>query len=181
MTQRDRIVTSLLLSTLVLFAQAPAQTGDCRVKPGDSLPRIAGQALTGEWLDLPSVAGGSPAVVIFSFSRAGGRDAQNWTQNLSKDDPHLAIYTVIFLESVPRLFRAIVVSEIKGGMPIAIQDRTVLLYQDESLWKRRLQITDESHACVILIRPDGHIQWMTSEPFAGTPYLELRKQIRALN
>jgi hypothetical protein len=33
-----------------------------------------------------------------------------------KENPHLAIYTVIFLESVPGLFRAMAVTGIKDGM-----------------------------------------------------------------
>jgi hypothetical protein len=78
-------------------------------------------------------------VVIFSFSRAGGHDARNWAQHLSKDYPHLEIYNAIFLESVPRLFRDMVVAGIRSGMPPAVQDRTVILYQQQSSWEQKLR------------------------------------------
>lgn len=164
---------------MFLSAAASGQPVTSHLEPDDTLPMLGGQALTGKWLDLPAAAGDSPAAVILSFSRAGGRDAQNWTQHLSKDYPHLAIYTVIFLESVPRLFRSVAVSGIRDGMPLFMQDRTILLYQDEILWKQRLQVTDESRASVILLGPRGHIQWIVSGPFADPLYLALSKQIRA--
>jgi hypothetical protein len=138
---------------LLLSSHSIAQTSQNHLKPGDSIPPLAAQALTGQWLDIASVSGGSPTVVVFSFSRAGGRDAQQWTQRLTKDDPHLAVYNVIFLESVPGLFRAMAVSGIKDRMPLALHSRTILLYRDEDLWKQRLQITNERHACVMLLVP----------------------------
>jgi len=171
----------LMLFEMLLLAPVFGQTSPSPLKPGDSLPPLSGQALTGKWLDIASVLGGSPAVVIFSFSRASGRDAQLWTQRLMKDDPHMAIYTIIFLESVPVLFRAMAVSAIKDGMPTALQNRTIILYQDENLWKQRLQVANERYACVTLLGQTGRVQWMTLEPFADALYSEFSKSIRALN
>jgi hypothetical protein len=179
--RQNAVAAGLVVLVMLLSVAAPGQPAPSHLKPDDTLPVLGGQALTGRWLDLPAAAGESPAAVILSFSRAGGRDAQNWAQHLSKDYPHLAIYTVIFLESVPRLFRSVAVSGIRGGMPLFMQDRTILLYQDESLWKQRLQVTDKSRASVILLGPREHIQWITSGPFADSLYLALSKQIGASN
>ena len=105
---RRRNYGAIGASALVVFLAASAlgEQGTSLLKPGDALPPLAGQTVAGKPLDLPTAAEGKIAVVIFSFSRAGGRDAQNWAQHLSKDDPHLSIYSAIFLESVPRLFRS---------------------------------------------------------------------------
>ena len=176
-----RIVASLSVSLFLLCAYASSQTYPSQLRYGDAMPSFAGQTLSGKWVGLSAVDAGRPAVVIFSFSRAGGRDAQNWTQHLAKDDPRFSIYTIIFLESVPRLLRSMVVSGIKSGMPPVMQDRTILLYWDERSWKQRLQLADESHACVTLIRANGEIQWMNSESFSDARYSELTKQIRASN
>ncbi|MGC1463175.1 MAG: hypothetical protein WA802_13310 [Terracidiphilus sp.] len=178
--RQKSVAGGLVVLVMLLTTPAPAQSASYHLKPGDTMPALDGQALTGKWLGLPAAAGESPAVVMLSFSRAGGRDAQNWAQHLSKDS-HLVIYTVIFLESVPRLFRPAAISGIRGGMPLAMQDRTILLCRDESLWKQRLQVTDESHAGVILLGSKGHIQWMTSGPFSDSLYLALSRQIRTTN
>lgn len=113
-------------------------------------------------------------MVIFSFSRDGGRDAQNWAQHLSKDDPHLPIYTAIFLESVPRMFRSFAVSGIRGGMPPVMLDRTLLLYHQQTSWEQRLHVTDESYAYVL--RRDGHIRSIFPGPFSDPLYLRLRNE-----
>jgi hypothetical protein len=100
----NAIATVFAVLATLLSASSAAQSAPPALKPGDPMPPLVGQALTGTSIDLPAAAAEAPAAVILSFSRAGGRDAEAWAQHLSKDHPHLAIYTVIFLESVPRLF-----------------------------------------------------------------------------
>jgi hypothetical protein len=177
---RWSIRANLSVCLLLLSAAACSQTVSPRLDYGVTMPSLAGQTLSGKWMDLPTVAAGKPAVVIFSFSRAAGRDAQNWTEHLSRDEPRLSIYTVIFLESVPRILRGAALAGIRSGMPSALQERTIPLYRDEDLWKQRLQVVTESHACITLLRPDGKIQWMSWESFGEARYSELKKQIQAL-
>jgi hypothetical protein len=177
---RSVVFAYLSMLLLLLSAHSGAQAEQSSLKAGDNLPPLAGQALTGKWLDAASDMGGKPAVVVFSFSRAGGRDAQLWTERLMKDDPHLAVYTVIFLESVPGLFRGMAVSGIKGGMPAGLQDRTILMCRDEDLWKHRLQGANEGRACVMLLGPTGRVQWMTAGPYADGLYSEFIKSARTL-
>jgi hypothetical protein len=165
----------------VLVVLVAGQPGPSHLKPGDTLPTLTGQTMTGKSLDLPTAIDSSQAVLIFSFSRAGGRDAQSWEQRISKDFPHLSIYTAIFLESVPRLFRPLAVTGIKDGMPLPFQDRTMLFYRDESLWEQRLHVVDEGHASVILLGTGGHIRWFASGPLTDSIYAVLEKQIRPSN
>lgn len=163
---------------VLLAASAPGQPDASPLKPGDALPRLAGQAVTGKPLDLPTAAEGEATVVIFSFSRAGGRDAKNWAQHFSKDHPQLPLYLAIFLEAVPRMFRSMAVSGIKSGMPPGMHDRTMLLYQQQTYWEHRLQIADEDQACVLMVGPTGQIQWMSPGPFSESIYQHLSREIR---
>ncbi len=162
----------MLLAASAFGAQGTA------LKPGDALPPLAGQTPAGKSLDLPTAAAGSVAVVIFSFSRAGGRDAQNWALQLSKDDPHLPIYTAIFLESVPGVFRSLAVSGIRNGMPPAMLDRTLLIYQQQASWKQRLHTTDDRYASVVVLDQHGHIRCISSGPFTDTLHQRLREEVR---
>lgn len=178
MLRRNRGAISAWALVILLAASVHGEPGMLPLKPGDALPPLASQTVTGKSLDLPAAAEGNVAVVIFSFSQAGGRDARNWAQRLSKDDPHLPLYTAIFLESVPRLFRSIAVSRIRSGMPPAMQDHTLLVYRRQSSWERRLRVTDESYACVLVLGPAGHIRWMSLGPFADSIYLRLRTEVQ---
>jgi len=151
------------------------------LKPGDALPQLAGQSLTGKPVDLPAGMGNGQVVLIVSFSHAAGRDSQNWGEHLLKDHPQLGIYNAIFLESAPKLVRPMAVAGMKSGMPPLIQDRAVVLYRDESLWKQRLEVKDDSWARVILIDPGGRIRWISSGPFGAAIYQAFGKEAQGAN
>jgi hypothetical protein len=178
MRQRTMVPNHLLVLVMLTTLIASGQPQSSLLKPGDPLPPLAGQTLTSKQLDVTVTTDKGQSVLILSFSRAGGRDAQNWTQRLSKDFPQVPIYTVIFLESVPSLFRPVAISSIRREMPSSMQDRTIVLYRDESLWKQRLQANTGSSASVILLGPGSHIGWITPGPFADVLYQELSKRIR---
>lgn len=172
------VLSCFLVPVMLTAALAAGQPRSSELKASDPLPPLAGQTLTGKQLDVTVAANTGQSVLILSFSRSGGRDAQNWSQRLSKDFPHVTIYTVIFLESVPGLFRHLAISGIRDEMPPSMQDRTVVLYRDESLWKQRLQVNSESSASVILLGPGSHVGWLTPGPFAEGLYQELSRRIR---
>ena len=162
---------------LLLAWTALAQKESFPLRLGDIFPALAGQTLSGKQLNLPVAARDGVAVMIVSFSRAGGRDAQNWTQRFAKDHPLLATYNVIFLESVPRPFRNLAVSGIRNGMPPAVHDRTVLLYGEQASWRERLQVQDLDNASVVVLGPTGRIRWIFSGRFTEANYRRAEREI----
>ena len=81
------------------------------------------------------------------------------------------------LESVPKLFRGMALSGIKASMPIAMQDRTLVLYRDETLWKQRLAFSEDSRAYVLLLGPDGRIAWRGEGAFSEAAYAQVKDQL----
>jgi hypothetical protein len=162
---------------VVLVLSALGEDGSLPLQRGDALPALVGQTLSGKMLDLPAVARGSAVVVIFSFSRAGGRDARNWAQQLSKDYPEVAVYNAIFLESVPRLLRNLVASGIHSVMPSAAQDRTLLLYQQQGSWEKMLQVQDENCASVVVLGPTGLIRSVSAGGFTEAIYARVKAEL----
>jgi hypothetical protein len=171
---------------IVLLAAHGISEAKGQLKAGDLVPSLGGESLAGGRVDLPQDAHGSQAVLIFSFSRAGGRDTREWTQHIEKDNPQLKIYTIIVLESVPRFMRNRVAAGIKREIPAAMQARTMFLYRDERLWKQRLRMEDDRHGCITLIGPDDRngpdekIQWMASEAFTDASYGEMKNHLQVL-
>lgn len=165
----------LIVTSLICVAQPIATP----LHSGDVFPEFTGKTLTGKPLELPTVAAGKPAVVIFSFTRRAGKDARLWSERITKDFPRdVPCYTMIMLESVPTLLRGMVVSGIKSDMPPAVQDRTIVSYRDEELWKQRLAATDDSHAYVLLLGSHGHMQWESSGAFNDSDYTQLKSRIQ---
>jgi hypothetical protein len=73
------------------------------------------------------------------------------------------------------------VSGIKAGMPPSQQDRTILMFQDEELWKRMLALAKDRDLCVMLLGPTGRVAWMTREPYTDALYAELSRSMRAFH
>jgi hypothetical protein len=173
-------VTLLLALSLTPPIRA-AQPTSAPLKPGDTLPQISGQSLTAKPLDLPTTATGKPAVIIFSFSRAAGKDAVLWNDGASKAFSNaVPAYTVILLESAPGLFRGMAISGIKSGMPLPVQDRSIILLQNEALWKLRLAVADDTRAYVLLLSPDSRIRWMSSTSFSDSEFARLKAALASV-
>lgn len=148
---------------------------------GDALPDVIGQSLSGGPAHLSTAVSGKIGVVVFSFSKAGGRDTQLWDRSLLRDfgsNRSVALSTVIMLESAPRLLRGVIVSGIKNGIPPSLHSSTIVSYENEKLWKRRLGVGDDSHAYVVLVGQDGRIRWMNAAALSDTQYKELKAKIQ---
>lgn len=173
---------AIFAAVLVCSLRIPAAGAESAFQVGTQLPALSGQTLTGQSLDLPAMAAGKAAVIIFSFNREAGKDAEQWNKQLTAGLPAVGpAYTVILLESVPRLFRGMAVSGIKSGMPPATQQRTTILYKDEALWKQRLGVTDDTRAYVLVIRPDARIAWQSNAAYSDAGFAALKSMVQSMN
>lgn len=177
-----RILSLAALAAALLGSniEASQQEGAPTLHAADLLPRLAGPSLRGDTVELPSAAGGHPTVVLFSFSQAGGQQAQEWIQHLSQEMPDLNVYSVIFLEAVPRPLRGVVVSGIKSRTPQQQQSRTLLLYANTNAWKQQLQTCDVEDVCILLLGPDSRIPWMAGGAFSANSDRALRSELKSI-
>ncbi len=182
MMPRDSVFALLMFGLLVFTLPVnAAQPDTAPMHAGERFPRIFGKTLTGKMLEIPDGATGKPAVVVFSFSRTASKDAHLWNEHLAKGFSNpVACYDVIVMESVPKLFRGIAMSGIRSSMPLSMQDRTVVLYQDEKLWKLRLAVFDNSRAYAVLLGPDGILRWSNSGAYTDSEYARLKNEIEIL-
>ncbi len=171
------LAIELFMSLGVMLAQSAAVP----LRLGDPLPDVVGQNLFGNPTHLSATVRGKVAVVIFSFSKSGGKDTQLWNKELLRDfgsDRSVALSTVIMLESAPRLLRGFIVSGIKNDMPPSLHGSTIVSYEEEKLWKQRLAVTDDSHAYVLLLGQESRIFWMNSGAYSSVEYKELKTRIQ---
>lgn len=177
-TIRYRLLIALFLGAWLAHA-ASAQSAPLHV--GVALPQLSGQTLSGRQLTLPADTAGKPAIVVFSFSKAGGKDSGVWSERVKKDFPSVApSYTLMMIEAAPRFVRGMIISGTKKDMPPAAQDRCIAMEKDEDLWKQRLGFTDSDRAYLFLLGPDGKIRWKNSGSFTESEYAALRKELTQL-
>ena len=166
-----------MLTSVLLFVVASSAVP---LRVGDTLPVVAGETLSGRTLALPSAAKGKAAMVVFSFSRAGGNDARLWNDHVSiegADEGRLLSFTVMMLESVPWILRGMVTSSIRKQMPSAMYERSSVVFRDEAIWKQRLAASDERRAYVLLIDGGARICWMNSGPFSDSAFGQLKEAV----
>ena len=176
----DAVLFTLALGLPILAWTMHAQSPPVALRVGDHLPDVAGQNLSGTPTHLSTVVGGKIAVVVFSFSKSGGKDTQIWDRQLVGDfgsSPSVALSTVINLEAAPRLLRSVIVSGIKSSIPPPLHTSTIVSYEDEKLWKQRLNVADDGRAYVVLLGRDGHSLWMSSGGFSDAEYKQLKAKI----
>ena len=167
----------MIVANVLLLAMASAAAP---LHVGDTLPVVTGETMSGKTLALPPAASGPAAILVFSFSRAGGNDAQIWNDHVSKetkDNSHVRSFTVMMLESVPRILRGIVTSGIRKQMPPAMHERCIFVFRDEAIWKNRFAVSDERRAYVVLIDAGAHIYWMNAGPFSDSAFEKLREAV----
>lgn len=141
---------------------------------GDVFPRLSARTLTGESVTVPAAGTNMAAVLVFSFSRKAAQDAQEWNLRLSNGLAGSSpVYGIIELESAPKLFRGMAVAGIRSATPTSAQKRTIVLYRDEDVWKKRLAVSDLGRAYVVLLGSDGRIRWMSSGVYAQAQYTGL--------
>ncbi len=168
----------LLMPALLLQA---AQSSPTSLQVGAVFPTFSGRTITDHSLTLPETASEKPTILVFSFSRTAGKDARMWNEHLAKDFPdNVSAYGVIQLESAPKIFRRLAISGIKSSMPVAVQNRTIVLYRDDQLWRQRLGVKNEGRAYVVLLDRSGTIRWISSGGFSDSTYGVLKAKLAEL-
>lgn len=169
---------ALLIPALPLHA---AQSLSAPLQVGSVFPAFSGHTITNRPITLPGSPKEKLIVLVFSFSRTAGKDARMWNEHLARDFPdNVSAYGMIQLESAPKIFRRVAVDGIKSSMPVTVQNRTIVLYRDEQLWRQRLAVKDESRAYVVLVDRSGTIRWMNSGAFSGSTYGMLQAKLAPL-
>jgi hypothetical protein len=167
---------------ILIFFVAPALAETLKI--GETLPSISGESLAGGNVQLPKDASGKITLLISSFSKKGGQDAQLWAKQFSIEfaqNANVVSYSLIFLESVPRLIRGFVSSGIKKGIPQEKHPQAIRITKDEKLWKERMQVSNDDVAYLMLLDQSGKIIWMHNGEFKESKFAKLKEKIEVLN
>jgi hypothetical protein len=167
-------VLILLLGSISGAAQATPV-----LKAGDCLPPLAGATLTGKRVPRFALPAGPPALLVLSFTRAGGQRAQQWLGHLSREQPQLAVYPILFFESLPHFLRPLVTRQIARGMAPAMSARSLVVDRQQKEWEIRLGVRSSQAVRLLLIRPSGRILWMSGEPYSPRSMRQLMQQVQA--
>ena len=153
----DPHLKDMTLTKLILFCCLSQAAFGASLGTGEPMPAVRGKNLNEKTVELPKDIAGKPAVLAFGFSKDAGVPVRSWAAIVQKEFPNVPVFQIPVLEGVPRLFRGFAVSGIRNDTPTANREFLVLLYQDEKLWRDRLEVKDDKQAYLVVLDSQGRV------------------------
>lgn len=176
-----RTIQTAVIRGLLLLAVSAALAGAQTLEVGAQLPQMRGETLLGAPLVLPDGAAGRPAFLTITFSKKAGKSARAWNERFEKDHGSRSSvnnYSIAMLEEAPRIFRGIIKSGMKKGVPQEAHNRFLIVTSDEAAWKKYLNVTDDELPYLVLIDGSGRLVWKDQGVFAEKQYEALRAHVQ---
>lgn len=171
------------ICTSGLFVLAAALASAQTLQLGTTVPPITGTTLEEQAITLPDASKGKVALLIITFSKAGGERGRGWSDVFLKDYPQddkVTSYAIAMLEDVPSILRGMVRRGIKRGVPTSVRRRFVTVTQGEGQWKQRVGMKDDKDAYLLLLDSRGQLQWIHHGAFDPSVYASLKMKIAEL-
>lgn len=152
----------LLLASLLALSSAAA--------PNVSrLPEVLGERLSDKKeASLPSLASGSPRLLLLAFSKSGGDKMRTVAYAIREDHPaeRLPFVHVIGLASVPSLFRGMAKRSIRKDIPEENHGNVLVIAEDEQQTALRevFGADDEDAAYLVGVDANGGVLGVVRAP-----------------
>ena len=164
---------------LILMASAMIQT----LSPGEPMPVLKGEFLTGRPAVLPDAASGRVALLALGFTYDSRFAVEAWVGRFRKDfgdNPQVTFYEVPMIGGMARLGKWFIDSGMRKGTPKKDQENVITVYGGTDPWKHRLGFQSPNAAYLLLLDQHGMVRWRHSGEFDPKAYDEMSVQVAAL-
>ena len=129
---------------------------------------LSTENLKGEPRAFPADVAQHRAVVVLTFSKSASDQASEWTRRLRENEQRLAagIYQIAVLESVPALFRSLVISSLRRAIPKDLHDHFWIATSSSKEWQERIGSKALKEAHVFVLEGRSEITWRFHGAFA---------------
>jgi hypothetical protein len=168
---------------ILLIAGLAAAAPSPRLAPGDPMPVLRGESLSGKKTSLPDVARGRIALVTLGFSYGSRFAVEAWTGRFQRDfgtERSVTFFEVPMIGGMARMARPFIDGGMRRGTPRALHENVITVYGSGDAWKRRLGYSGPDDAYLLLLDRDGRVVWRYAGPFRDADYGALAATVRAL-
>ncbi|HJT82550.1 MAG TPA: hypothetical protein VJ719_15245 [Chthoniobacterales bacterium] len=129
---------------------------------------LSAQNLKDEARLFPADIAEKRAVIVLTFSKSASDQATEWTRKLRQNERKLAasIYQIAILEDVPALFRSLVISGIKKGVPQDLHHNFWIGTSSSKEWQEKTGSTSLNEAQVFVLEAQSQITWRFQGAFS---------------
>jgi ATP10 protein len=153
------------------------------LSPGEPMPTLKGEFLTGRPALLPGAASGRVALLALGFTYNSRFAVEAWIGQFRKDfggNPHATFYEVPMIGGMARLGKWFIDSGMRKGTPSEDHENVITVYGGTALWKQRLEFQSPDAAYLVLLDQRGVVRWRHSGVFKEEAYRGLSTQVSAL-
>lgn len=153
------------------------------LSPGEPMPVLKGEFLTGRQALLPGAASGRVALLALGFSYESRFAVEAWIGRFRKDfgdNPQNTFYEIPMIGGMARLGKWFIDSGMRNGTPRKDHENVVTVYGGTDPWKQRLGFQAPDAAYLILLDQRGVVRWRHSGMFDEQAYNTLSKSVSEL-
>jgi hypothetical protein len=144
--------------------------------PGQPLPPLQGEFLTGRKAVLPEAASGRVALLALGFTYDSRFAVEAWVNRFRKDfgaDPRVTFFEIPMIAGLARLGKWFIDGGMRRGTPRQDQENVIAVYGGADPWKRRLDFQAPDAAYLLLLDQRGIVRWRHSGSFDEPAYQSL--------
>lgn len=167
------ILPMILLATTLIPA----------IQPGETLPPLRGEFLTGRQAQLPEAASGRIALLALGFTYNSRFPVDDWVGRFRKDfggNPQVTFYEIPMIGGINRLGKWFIDSGMRRGTPAKDQENVITVYGGVDPWKQRMKYQSPDAAYLLLLDKRGAVRWRHSGAFDEAAYKDLSVHVAAL-
>ena len=171
----------MMIVTLLMFAALATVAPSAALVPGDRMPPLRGEFLSGRKAVLPDAASGRVALTALGFTHESRFAVETWIARFRQDfgtDSAVTFFEVPVLGGMARVARPFIDGGMRRGTPKALHENVITVYGGASEWKLRLGFREADDAYLLLLDRAGHVVWRHAGPFREEHYALLAAEAR---
>jgi len=169
-----------MMATLLIVGLAAAAPSPALV-PGDLMPPLRGEFLSGRKAVLPDAARGHVALVALGFTYESRFAVEAWIARFRQDfgaDSSFTFFEVPVLGGMARMARPFIDGGMRRGTPRALHENVITVYGRANEWKLRLGFREADDAYLLLLDRSGRVVWRHAGPFREEDHALLTAEAR---
>ncbi len=148
---------------------------------GESLPSFSGESLNKEIVQIPQDLNQQIAILLFGFVQDTQFDLDRWMIGFEQTRIDVPYYEIPTIEGfLPGLFRSRIDQGMRNGIPKALWNNVVTVYQDSHIIRQFLGTENERNGRIVLLDEQGVVRFFHDEGFSVGALTQLREQILML-
>lgn len=146
--------------------------------PGQPMPALKGEFLSGKKAVLPDAAKGKVAVFLIGFSYDSRFPVEAWAERYKKDfaaNPEITFYEVPVIGGFGMLGKPFIDSGMRRGTPQKYHENVLTVYGGAGPLRKAFGAKNDKNAVIVLCDRAGLAQWSWEGPMDESKYLEMKQ------